>query len=427
MKNQLKQAKEAEIKLASASTKTKNRALKNIINELKKNKIKIFDANEKDIHNAKKSKLSKPIIKRLVIDKVKLNEIINGVKDVIKLDDPVGKVLQKLELDKGLILKQITCPIGVICTIFESRPEVLVQIASLSIKSGNSVILKGGKEASSSNRILFEIIVRAIKNILPSGCVQLIETREQVKQILKFDKYIDLVIPRGSNKFVKYIQDNTKIPVLGHSDGICHIFVDKFADLKKAEEIIIDAKCQYPAVCNALETLLVHESIAKKFLKKIIRKLKQNKVDVRVDQVSIKKYHLNNVKIATEHDWKTEYLDFILSIKVVKNIDEAINHINKYGSKHTDAIITKNKKIAEHFIDLVDTSSVMWNCSTRFSDGFRYGKGAEVGISTGKIHSRGPVGLEGLVIYKYVLVGKGQIVSTYSGKKAKKFTHKILK
>jgi len=425
VEKQMKQAKEAAIKLASASSETKNKALKNIIINLKKNKNKIFSANKKDVEAAKKFHLQESLIKRLVIDDVKFKEMVNELKDVIKLEDPVGKTLSVIELDKGLVLSQITCSIGVIGTIFESRPDALMQIASLCIKSGNAVVLKGGSEALNSNRALYETILKATNNVLPKGSIQLIETRQQVKQILKLNQYIDLLIPRGSNKFVKYIQENTKIPVLGHSDGICHVYVDEDADLKKAINVCFDSKCQYSAVCNAMETMLVHKKIADKFLPKMIKKFKQANVEIRADNKT--KKIVKSAKSASEQDWKTEYNDLILSVKVVNDADDAINHINKYGSKHTDAIITEDDETASKFIEKVDSASIMRNASTRFADGFRYGKGAEVGISTAKIHSRGPVGLEGLVIYKYVLVGKGQVVSSYAGNSAKKFTHRRIK
>ena len=300
------------------------------------------------------------------------------------------------------------------------------QISSLCLKSGNAVILKGGSEAKNSNKVLVDIISKtAEKNGIPKGAIQLIETREEVSQMLKLSDYINLIIPRGSSAFVKYVQENTKIPVLGHSEGICHVYVDKEADIKKAVDICFDAKCQYPAVCNAMETMLVHKGIAKKFLPLIAEKFRQANVEIRGDNETIN--ILKGIDKATEEDWKTEYNELIISIKIVNDLNEAIGHINKYGSKHTDAIVTENKKSAEIFMDLVDSASVMWNASTRFADGFRYGKGAEIGISTAKIHARGPVGLEGLVIYKYKLVGNGQIVKDYIGKNAKKFKHKVIK
>ena len=419
-------AKEASIKLAVLSTKIKNRALLAIADALKRNQKHILDTNKKDIEEAKKSNLNEVLIKRLMLDEHKIDEMVQEVKSVVKLEDPVGKILSQVELDNGLMLYQVTCPIGVIGAIFESRPDVVTQISALCLKSGNAVILKGGSEAKNSNKVLVNIISKTAENSgLPKGAIQLLETREEVSQMLKLSDYINLIIPRGSNKFVKYVQEHTKIPVLGHSEGICNVFVDKDADIKKAIDICFDAKCQYPAVCNAMETMLVHKDIAKKFLPFMIDKFKKAKVEIRGDDKTRK--IVNNIKKTTEKDWATEYNDLILSVKIVDDLNEAINHINKYGSKHTDAIVTENKKNADIFMNLVDSASVMWNASTRFADGFRYGKGAEVGISTAKIHSRGPVGLEGLVIYKYKLIGKGHIVKDYSGKNAKRFKHKIIK
>ena len=421
-----KLARESSIKLGISPTYTKNKALSKIAASIKKNSKKIIKENKKDLDAAKKQRLNKVLIDRLKIDKHKINEMVAEIKDVIKLEDPIGKILSQVELDKGLMLYQVTCPIGVIGVIFESRPDVVTQISALCLKSGNAVIMKGGSEAINSNRILVKIISEtAEKNGIPKGPVQLIETREQVSEMLKMDEYINLVVPRGSNAFVRYVQENTNIPVLGHSEGICHVYIDKDADLKKAVDISYDAKCQYPAVCNAMETLLVHKDIAKKFLPVITDKFKKAKVELRGDEKT--RDIIKDVKSATERDWSTEYNDLILSIKIVNDLNEAINHINKYSSKHTDAIITENKKNAEIFMNLVDSASVTWNASTRFADGFRYGKGAEVGISTGKIHARGPVGLEGLVIYKYKLIGKGHVVKDYARKNARKFKHKVIK
>ena len=423
-------AKEASLKLASATTKTKNNALKSIVKALEKNKKRILEADKKDARLAE-GKLSNALYKRLLVDEQKIKDMIAGVISVINLENPVGKILKITELDKGLVLYKVSTPIGVIGAIFESRPDVVVQISSLAIKSGNAVILKGGSEAANTNKDLAAIIRDAIKKFIPIDAVQLMETREEVKKMLEMDEFIDLVIPRGSNKFVKYVQENTKIAVLGHSEGICHVYVDKDANIKKALDVCFDAKCQYPAVCNAMETLLVNKKIVNKLLLKLVKKYLENNIELRLDDKSyqyVKKVIKNSklIKKAAEKDWKTEYTDLILSIKIVNDIDEAIAHINKYGSKHTDAIITENKAAAFKFMDLVDSSSVMWNASTRFSDGYRYGLGAEVGISTNKIHSRGPVGLEGLTIYKYRLIGNGHIVADYSGKNAKRFTHKIL-
>lgn len=426
IKQQAELAKEASIRLTALPANIKNKVLLAIANALKKNSRGILDANKKDTEDAKKSNLSKVLIKRLELDSQKIEEMAEEAKSVAKLEDPVGKVLSQVELDKGLMLYQVTCPIGVIGAIFESRPEAVVQISALCLKSGNAVILKGGSEAKNSNRILAGIISKtAEENGVPKGAVQLLETREEVSQMLELSNFIDLVIPRGSGSFVKYVQEHTKIPVLGHSEGICHVFVDKYADIKKALNLCFDAKCQYPAVCNAMETMLVHKDIAKKFLPLMIARFKKASVEVRGDEKT--REIVMDIGKASENDWSTEYNDLIISIKIVKDLNEAISHINKYGSKHTDAIVTENKKNADDFMNRVDSASVMWNASTRFADGFRYGKGAEVGISTAKIHARGPVGLEGLVIYKYKLIGKGQVAEDYTGKNAKKFRHKVIK
>lgn len=424
---QAKYAKEVSIKLGNTSTKLKNELLQNIADSILKNKDKIIKENKKDIENAAKENLSDSLLKRLKVDSDKIKEIVNYVNSVKELDDPARKEISKTELDKGLLLSKVSCPIGVIGVVFESRPDALVQIAVLCLKSGNSVILKGGSEAKNTNKIIFEIIKEQTGKI--DGWIQLIQTRGDVKEILKLNEYIDLIIPRGSNKFVKYIMDNTSIPVLGHADGICHVFVDKEADIDMAVKICLDAKCQYPAVCNAMETLLVHKDVANELFKDLIKKYIEAGVELRLDEKSLKLVNIDNkkIKIAKNDDWKTEYNDLILSIKIVNNIDVSIEHINIYGSGHTDAIITKNHNNARKFMNLVDSSSVMHNCSTRFADGFRYGLGAEVGISTNKIHARGPVGLEGLMIYKYKLYGKGNIVKDYCGKKAKKFLHKKIK
>ena len=432
-------AKRAAIGLAAVKTDRKNKALGAIAKALRKDSRRIIAANEADIKAAERQKLAAPLLKRLKFDEKKIEETIAGIKSLIKLPDPAGRLLSATELDKGLRLYKVSCPIGVIACIFESRPDALVQISTLCLKSGNAVILKGGSEALHTNKILAEIIDEASRKAgIPKGWLQLLETRADVRQMLSMDEYIDLVIPRGSNAFVRYIMDNTNIPVLGHSEGICHIYVNGKADLDMAIKITVDSKCQYVAVCNAAETLLVDRKIAKKFLPVIKTALEEKGVastpstssgQAGSPQVEIrgceKTRKIIKVKAATEKDWATEYLDYILSIKVVDGLDEAIEHINKYGSKHTDAIITSDKKAAEKFLEMVDSADVFWNCSTRFSDGYRYGLGAEVGISTNKIHARGPVGLEGLTIYKWKLYGNGQTVAEYASGK-KRFTHKKL-
>lgn len=418
-----KAAKNASVYLAAVTPNSKNNALQLIAQDLHNNAVLIKQANEIDVERSKKENLPVPLLKRLVFDDAKISEVIAGIESLMALPDPVGKTLLATRLDEALTLYKVSCPIGVIGVIFESRPDALVQISTLCLKSGNAVLLKGGSEARETNKILADIIYNAgCKAGLPQQWLTLLETREDVSAMLKMDDYIDLIIPRGSNAFVKYIMDNSRIPVLGHAEGICHVYVDSDADMHMALKVVTDAKVQYVAVCNAAETLLVHNAIATAFLPLLKQELdKYNVAIVGCEQTQA----IINVNPATDEDWKTEYLDYKLSIKVVSDVDEAINHINTYGSRHTDSIITANRATAKKFLDMVDSGNVFWNCSTRFSDGFRYGFGAEVGISTAKIHARGPVGLDGLVIYKYKLIGNGDIVADFvTGNRT--FKHKKL-
>ena len=411
----IRKAKDDSFVMASLSEETRNNALEAIAKALNENKAGIFAANEKDMEAARESSLTQPIINRLKFDQQKLYTCITGIHDLIDLEDPLFRELLKRELDKDLVLTKTTCPIGVIGVIFESRPDALVQIASLCIKSGNCIILKGGSEAARTNKALFDVIYdAAVSAGLPENFAVLIEDRTQIDELLKCHEYVDLLIPRGSNQFVQYIMNNSKIPVMGHADGICHIYVDGAASLEKAVPIIIDSKTQYVAACNTAETLLVHKDIAD-LLIPLLADTSGDRIRYRCDERSM---GLIDCEPATDEDFRTEYLDYILSIKVVDDIDEAINHINTYGSHHTDCIITEDKDSAEKFMSLVDSAGVYQNCSTRFADGFRYGFGAEVGISTGKLHARGPVGLDGLVTYKYKLIGDGQIVADYSSGKS---------
>jgi glutamate-5-semialdehyde dehydrogenase len=414
-------AKSASIRLAAVKTDVKNNALLEIAKALKQRSVEIIAANLQDLAESEKNNLAAPLLKRLNFDEGKIAQTVAGIESLVQLDDPVGKILAATELDAGLELYKVSCPIGVIGVVFESRPDALVQISTLCLKSGNAVLLKGGSEAAKTNRILAETIAKAgEKTGLPKGWIQLLQTRQDVAEMLALDEYIDLVIPRGSNEFVRYIMDNTNIPVLGHAEGICHVYVADDADLDMAVNVTVDSKCQYVAVCNAAETLLVDNQIAGEFLPKVKAALEKNGVELRGCERTAS---IINVKPASEADWSTEYLDYILSIKIVDGLDAAIEHINRYGSKHTDAIVTADREKAERFMALVDSANVFWNCSTRFSDGFRYGLGAEVGISTSKIHARGPVGLEGLVIYKWKLYGSGQIVAVYAENK-RNFKHK---
>lgn len=416
-------AKRASIHLAAADSDLKNNALREIAGALKERQDEIIKANREDMERSEKEKLASPLLKRLKFDEGKIMDAASGIDSLIRLPEPVGETLAATELDEGLELYKVSCPIGVIGVIFESRPDALVQISTLCLKSGNSVLLKGGSEAKNTNRVLTEVIRDASEKAgIPQGWIQLLETRDDVNEMLKLDESIDLIIPRGSNAFVRYIMENSSIPVLGHADGICHCYVDADADIPMALDIVTDSKTQYVAVCNATETLLVHKDIAGDFLPSLKAELDKRNVELVGCEETRK---IIGVHAAEEEDWKTEYLDYKLSIRVVDSLEKAIEHINHYGSGHTDSIITNSKGKAGLFMNLVDSGNVFWNCSTRFSDGFRYGFGAEVGISTNKIHARGPVGLDGLLIYKYKLVGHGHIVADYANK-VKTFKHKKL-
>lgn len=423
-----KKAREASYSLATISNEEKNKALNRIVEAIWDQKDALLEANEKDIVAAEtllsRGEINEAIMNRLKLDNVKVKNIVEMVKSVATLDDPVGKTDYAVELDDGFELYRVTTPIGVVALIFESRPDALSQIASLCLKSGNSVLLKGGSETKHSNYALFSII-RNADPMLPKGWIQLMETREDVGAMLKLDKYIDLVIPRGSNHFVKYVQNNSNIPVLGHSEGVCHIYVDKKADVDMALGICYDSKVQYPSVCNAVDMLLIHNDIAGDFLPHMVKKF-NGQVEMRGD-TRVREIIKEGIQEGTKADWGAEYLDYIVALKVVDNMMEAIDHINTYGSHHTDAIITANQDTATFFLDHVDSASVFWNASTRFADGYRYALGSEVGISTSKIHARGPTGLEGLTIYKYILKGSGNVVADYIGLNSKKFKHLPIK
>ncbi len=432
----VRSAKIASISLASKRTEEKNRALEAMAMALDSNRERILEENARDVSIANEmvasGKMNQALLKRLLVTDRKIDTMVEGIRDVISLPDPVGKTLSAIELDSHLELYQVSAPIGLIGVIFESRPDVIPQIMSLCLKSGNATAFKGGSEAKRSNRILFDVLVEAIGSIekMPTEAFQLMETREDVNAILALDDQIDLLIPRGTNDFVRYIQDNTRIPVLGHASGVCHLYVDKEADRGMARRVCVDSKIQYPAVCNALETALVHSDVIESVLPGMAKQLIENGVEIRCDRRSfdvlsgIVGSDESNLVRATEQDWGREYNDLVLSVKVVDSIEQAIDHINVHGSHHTDAIVTNDTGRAARFVSMVDSSSVMVNCSTRFADGYRYGKGAEVGISTNKIHSRGPVGMEGLIIYKYVLIGEGQVVADYVGKDGRGFTHR---
>lgn len=419
-------AKLASYTLASLDTLTKNNALEAIANKIEQNKLQILQENAKDLEEAKKllenNEITKSTYNRLKLDENKMRDMIQGIKDVKRLEDPVNKKLWAMGMDTGLDLYRVSCPIGVIGVIFEARPDVIPQICSLAVKSANAVILKGGKEAQNTNTILANLIKEALSEIpqFPDNVINLLFTRDDVAEMLKMDKYIDLIIPRGGNSLVTYVKNNTKIPVMGHADGICHIYIDEDADVKKATDICIDAKTQYPSACNAVETILIHESLVENYLPQLVIEFEKAGVKVKGDEKC--KQFVPHLELATTEDWATEYGDLTISIKAVKDLFDAVAHINIYGSGHTDCIISEDKRSIEVFMNLVDSAGVFANASTRFADGFRYGLGAEVGISTSKTHARGPVGLEGLTIYKYKLFGKGHVVAPYADGK-KTFIH----
>ncbi|MBD3880409.1 glutamate-5-semialdehyde dehydrogenase [Phormidium tenue FACHB-886] len=421
-----RQTREAARRLAVMPTEARNQAIEAIAAALTANAEEILAANQTDCQVALAEGLAKPLYGRLKLDAEKLQGAIAGVRDVERLPDPVGTVQIHRELDTGLVMQRITCPLGVLGVIFESRPDALVQIATLAIKSGNGVILKGGKEAVRSCEALTRAIHQGLAQVgIDPAVVRLLTTREETIALLRLDQSVDLIIPRGSNAFVRFVQENTRIPVLGHADGICHLYIDKAAEVQKAVPIAVDSKTQYPSACNAIETLLVHREIADRFLPEAAAALQACEVELRGD-AQTRALLGETIQEATEADWSTEYSDLILSIKIVDSLEGAIDHINSYGSRHTEAIVTADLEAAQHFMAQVDAAGVFHNCSTRFADGFRYGFGAEVGISTQKMPPRGPVGLEGLVTYKYQMVGEGHIVQTYSGAGAKPFTHRDL-
>ena len=417
------QVRLASIKISQTENQNRIQALNFMADYLEKNTSEILEANNQDYKRAEKKGISKALLSRLKLSKEKLYSGIDGVRKVGDLADPVNQVQIKRELSKGLILERKTVPIGVIGVIFESRPDAVMQISSLAIRSGNGVMLKGGSEANLTNTAIVNALQQGLNKLgLDKNAICLLTSRKDSMSMLNLENYINLIIPRGSNELVKFIQENTRIPVLGHADGICHLFIDIEANLEMALSVALDSKIQYPAACNAIETLLVHKDIAPAFLERAIPLFNSNDVKLIGDERSVElglKYE------ASLEDWKTEYLDLILSIKIVDDLEEAIAHIQKYSSKHTDGIITENSNTANKFMNVVDSAGVFHNCSTRFADGFRYGFGAEVGISTQTLPPRGPVGLEGLVTYKYFLTGDGNIVDDFSSGKAI-YTHKDL-
>ena len=417
-------ARRAGLRLRRSDRHLRDAGLDAVAAAIERRGEEIEAANRADRNAAAESGLAAPLAKRLVFDAGKRAQAVTGLHSVRALEDPLGRELSRRELDEGLVLSQVTSPIGVIAMIFESRPDALVQIASLALKSGNALVLKGGSEAANSNRVLARIISEATEAAgIPEGWLQLIETRADVSALLELDDLIDLMIPRGSNEFVRYIMDNTRIPVLGHADGVCHVYLDAAADADTAVRVTLDAKTQYVAVCNAAETLLVHASAAADILPAVAQALQNAGVELRGCERS--RELVPAMAAATEDDWRTEYLDMILAVRVVDSLEAAVEHINLYGSGHTDAIVTAEEAAAQEFFGSVDSASLMWNASTRFADGFRYGLGAEVGISTARIHARGPVGVDGLVTYKWLVQGHGHVVADYSSG-SRSFTHRNL-
>ncbi|MBF1012976.1 MAG: glutamate-5-semialdehyde dehydrogenase [Lachnospiraceae bacterium] len=424
LEKELLQMKSASPSMAASTLSMRNQTLLALADSLRSHAEEIFAANRQDLAAAQRDKLSPALLSRLKFDEQKLQTSISGLESLSALPDPTGRVLLKRELDRGLVLTKVTVPIGVIGIIFEARPDAMIQVASLCIKSGNCAVLKGGKESLHTNRLLFSLIYDcALKCGLPPACLLHATEHAQIAELLSFDHLVDLLIPRGSNAFVRYIMDHTNIPVMGHAGGVCHIYVDRDADQASALPVILDAKTQYPAACNAVETLLIHRDLASTFLPAVTQLLRTSGVQIRGTREVMEL--LAGSDIMEDADFTTEYNDRILSIKLVSGVEEAVLHINTYGSHHTDAILTENDKTAEYFLQMVDSAGVYRNCSTRFADGYRYGFGAEVGIATGKLHARGPVGLDGLVTYKYRLIGEGQTVTEYASGE-KQFHHRDL-
>ncbi len=425
-------ARKASRALAQLSADARNEVLLAIAAAIEANARRILEANERDCRAAESEvaagKMTSAMLARLKVTERGIAQMATQIREVARLDDPLGRRLSAMELDDGLVLYKESCPFGVIGVIFESRPDALPQLASLALKSGNAILLKGGTEAAQTNETLVTIWRECLEKFpaVPQDSINLLQSRADVKEMLALDRDVDLIIPRGSYALVQFIMAHSKIPVLGHSEGICHVYVDRAADLEKAIDIAYDAKVQYPAVCNAAETLLVHQAIAGKFLPRMVAKLKDAKVEIRGDAKTMALLPKEGIIPATEEDWATEYSDLILALKIVADLEEAIEHINRFGSHHTDAIVTEDAEAARRFMNEVDSAGVYHNVSTRFADGYRYGLGAEVGISTSKLHARGPMGLEGLTTYKYKLIGNGHTVGPYA-KGEKKFKHRPLK
>jgi glutamate-5-semialdehyde dehydrogenase len=425
-------AREASRKLALLSGEMRNAALLGIADALERNGDRILTANAKDCVAGEKllatGELTQALFSRLVIKDSGIAEMAARVREVANLPDPLGRRLAMTELDQGLILRKESCALGVIAVVFESRPDVVPQVASLALKSGNAVLLKGGVEAANSNESIVAVWKETLCGFpeIPQESIHLLQSRSDVMELLRLEGEVDLLIPRGSKQFIVFMEQNSRIPVLGHGEGICHVFVDRAADLRKAMAITLDSKVQYPAACNSVETLLIHQDVAAAFLPRVVTELKRANVEVRGCPRVLALLPEAKLVPTTEQDWSTEYSDLILSVKIVDSVEQAMEHIHKYGSKHTECIVTEDQTVAERFLQEVDAAGVFHNASTRFADGYRYGLGAEVGISNGKLHARGPMGIEGLTTYKYKLCGNGHIVAEYSSG-IRHFKHKALK
>jgi glutamate-5-semialdehyde dehydrogenase len=427
-----KSARIASRTLATLSDQIRRTALLTAADLLMQRRAEILRANEQDVSDGVRAvesgDLTRSMLARLKTSEAGIAEMAARIRDVANLPDPLNKLLSATELDHGLTLEKSTCPLGVVAIVFESRPDVIPQVASLTLRSGNAVIFKGGSEASHTNKALVSAWREALASCpeIPPDSINLLHTRGDVAELLALHEEIDLIIPRGSQQFVRYIAEHTRIPVLGHGEGVCHVYVDSAADLEKALRVSFDSKVQYPAACNAMETLLVHEKIAPEFLPIMIDRLNAAGVEIRGCAQTVALANNACVKAAREEDWTTEYSDFILAIRVVASADEAIEHIQQFGSGHTESIVTEDRELACRFMDRIDAASVFHNASTRFADGFRYGLGAELGISTGKLHARGPVGIEGLTTYKYRLFGDGHTVESYSNGE-RVFRHRLIR
>ena len=405
-----KAAKVAARKLANVSSDVKSSALLMMADNILKSSDKLKEENQKDIKAAQEKELASALIDRLTLTDKRINEMADGLRQIAALPDPVGEVTKMWRRPNGLLIGKVRVPLGVVGIIYESRPNVTADAAGLCLKSGNAVVLRGGSEAIHSNIAIANILLEAAANAgLPDGCIQYIDVtnRQAVIEMLKLDEYIDVIVPRGGKELIRFVMEKSTIPVVKHEDGICHTYVDSDADLEMAENVCFNAKVQRPGTCNAMETLLVHESVAEKFLPSMCRKFAEAGVELRGCEKT--REICPDVKPANEEDWRTEYLELILSIRVVSSLDEAIDHIMNYGSHHSDAIITNNYQKSQRFLQEVDSAAVYVNTSTRFTDGYQFGLGAEIGISTQKLHARGPMALEELTSYKFIVYGNGQL------------------